>query len=68
MYNEVATLDAVANNSHLSTRQTENYSGMSKTSEHSILKHLKFHLYQVLLHQELHWNNFQNHVKFCQLA
>jgi hypothetical protein len=35
---EVAVLGAVANSTHLSTRQIESYSGISKTSVHRILK------------------------------
>jgi hypothetical protein len=65
---EVAVLGAVANSPHLSSRQIESYSGISKTSVHRILNHHKFHPYHVSLHQELHGNDFQNHVQFCQWA
>jgi predicted transcriptional regulator len=63
---EVAVLGAVANNPHLSTRQIESYSGISKTSVHRILKRHKFHIYHVSLHQELNGNGFQNREQFCQ--
>jgi hypothetical protein len=65
---EVAVLGAVANNPHLSTRQTESYSGISKTITHRILKRHMFLPYHVSLHQELHGNDFQNQVQFCQWA
>jgi hypothetical protein len=39
---EVAVLGAVANNPNLSTRQTESYSGISKTSVHRVLKRYNF--------------------------
>jgi hypothetical protein len=63
---EIAVLGTVANNPHLSTRQIESYSGISKTSAHRILKRRKFHSYRVPLHQELHGNDFQNRVQFCE--
>jgi hypothetical protein len=63
---EVAVLGAVANNPHLITRKIESYSGIYKTSVHHILKPHKFHLYHTSLHQELHRNDFQNRVQFCQ--
>jgi hypothetical protein len=54
---EVAVRGTAANNSHLSTRQTENFSGISKKMWTAFLK---FHPHHVSLHQELHGNDFIN--------
>jgi hypothetical protein len=65
---EVSILVAVANNPHLSILQIESYPEIFKRSVCCILKHCKFHPYHVSLHQELHGNDFQNCVQFCQWA
>ncbi|KAJ8896295.1 hypothetical protein PR048_001639 [Dryococelus australis] len=65
---DVAILAAVAVNPHVSTRQLEADIGIPKTSAHRILKRHTFHPYNVHLHQELHGNDVQNRVEFCQWA
>jgi hypothetical protein len=49
---EVAILGAVKNNPHLSTRQIESYSGISKRSLHHIVTPGTL------------WERFKNHVQF----
>lgn len=65
---EVTVLASVAMNPHVSTRQLEHEIGIPKTSVHRILTRHRFHPYHVHLHQELHGNDFQNRVQFCQWA
>jgi hypothetical protein len=61
---ELSVFGAVANNPHLCTRQSETYSGISKTSEHRILKRHKFHPYTYNYTR----NCMGNSVQFCQWA
>ncbi|XP_049806694.1 uncharacterized protein LOC126249075 isoform X2 [Schistocerca nitens] len=63
---EVTVLASVAMNPHVSPRQIEHKIGIPKTNVHSILTCHQFHPYRVHLHQELHENDFQNCVQFCQ--
>ncbi|KYM99634.1 hypothetical protein ALC62_09637, partial [Cyphomyrmex costatus] len=57
-------LAAVALNPHISTRQLERESGTKVDDEVSN----KFHPFHISLHQELHGNDFQNRVQFCEWA
>ncbi|EZA50914.1 hypothetical protein X777_10741 [Ooceraea biroi] len=65
---EVTVLAAVANNPHISSRQIQRNTGISKTSVLRILKRHSFHPYHIALHQELHGNDFINRIEFCQWA
>ncbi|RLU17341.1 hypothetical protein DMN91_009574 [Ooceraea biroi] len=65
---EVTVLAAVANNPHISSRQIQRNTGISKTSVLRILKRHSFHPYHIALHQELHENDFINRIEFCQWA
>lgn len=67
-HNEIAVLSAVAYNPHVSSRAISRGSGISQTSVIQILKRYKFHPYHISLHQELHGDDFQNRVVFCQWA
>ncbi|KAJ8914489.1 hypothetical protein NQ315_002761 [Exocentrus adspersus] len=66
--NEIAVLAAVAVNPHASSRRIARDSGISKTSILRILQRHKFHPYHISLHQELHGDDFENRVIFCQWA
>lgn len=66
--NEIAVLAAVNVDPHISTRQIERDSGISRRSVSRILKRYKYHPYHVSLHQELHGADFRNRVIFCQWA
>lgn len=65
---EVDILAAVAVNPHISSRQLAQSSGISKTSVLRVLHRYKFHPYHVSLHQELHGDDFQHRVQFCNWA
>lgn len=65
---ETDILAAVAVNPHISTRQLARSSGISQSSILRILHRHKFHPYHVSLHQELHGDDFQNRVDFCNWA
>ncbi|KZC06752.1 hypothetical protein WN55_07975 [Dufourea novaeangliae] len=64
--NTVNILAAVTQNPHASTRQLARESGISQRSVLRILHLNKFHAFHVSLHQELHGNDFQNRVNFCE--
>lgn len=64
--NTIAVLGTIAYDPHISTRQIEQDSGISRNSIHRILQRNKFHPYHVSLHQELHGTDFDNRVRFCQ--
>ncbi|KZC07787.1 hypothetical protein WN55_09813 [Dufourea novaeangliae] len=64
--NTVNILAAVTQNLHTSTRQLARESGISQRSVLRILHLNKFHAFHVSLHQELHGNDFQNRVNFCE--
>lgn len=66
--NEIAVLAAVAHNPYISSRNISRDSGISRRSVLRILRRYKFHPYHMSLHQELHGNDFQNRVTFCQWA
>lgn len=66
--NEVGVLAMIARNPHVSSRQIERESGVSKRSVLRILHRYKFHPYHLSLHQELHEMDFVNRVRFCQWA
>ena len=66
--NEVAILAAVAHNLHMSVRQLERGSGISRSSVWRILHRRKFHPYLMSLHQELYANNFDARIVFCCFA
>ena len=66
--NEVGVLAMVARNPHVSSRQIERESGVSKRSVLRILHRHKFHPYHLSLHQELHGTDFVNRVRFCEWA
>lgn len=61
-------LAAVAHNPHVSLREVSRNSGISRTSVSRILKHHKFHPYHISMHQELHGDDFNNRVVFCNWA
>lgn len=63
---EVNVLAAVANNPHVSSREIELHSGISRRSVLRILKRHKFHPYHICLHQDLHGDDFENRVQFCR--
>ncbi|KZC14298.1 hypothetical protein WN55_06875, partial [Dufourea novaeangliae] len=64
--NTVNILAAVTQNPHASTRQLAHESSISQRSVLQILHFKKFHAFHVSLHQELHGNDFQNCVNFCE--
>lgn len=65
---EISVLASVSRNPHISSRQIERESGISRRSILRILHRHKFHPYHVSLHQELHGNDFMNRVAFCRWA
>jgi len=64
--NTINILAAVAENPNVSTRQLECDSGISRRSILRILHFQKFHPFHISLHQELHGNDFQNRIQFCE--
>lgn len=66
--NEINIIAAVTHNPHISTRELERDSGISRTSILRILKVQKFHPYHIHLNQELHGDDFQNRMAFCTWA
>ncbi|KYN04951.1 hypothetical protein ALC62_04167 [Cyphomyrmex costatus] len=66
--NSTNILAAVALNPHISTRQLERESDISRRSVLRILHSNKFHPFHISLHQELHGNDFQNCIQFCEWA
>ncbi|CAH0553446.1 unnamed protein product [Brassicogethes aeneus] len=66
--NQNAVLASVAYNPHVSTRAISRDSGIALTSVWRILKRQKFHPYHISLHQELHGDDFNNRVAFCNWA
>lgn len=58
----------MVHDSHVSTRQLSRDSGMSQSSVCNVLKRNKYHPFHISLHQDLHGDNFQNRVRFCQWA
>ena len=66
--NEIAVLAAVANNPHISTKELARGSGISQSTICQILKRSKYHPFRVSMHKELHGDDFQNRVRFCQWA
>lgn len=63
---EVAVLAAVALNPHASSRDLERQIGISRTSALRILHRHKYHPFHISLHQELHGNDFQHRMEYCQ--
>ncbi|CAK9801642.1 hypothetical protein ANTPLA_LOCUS2883 [Anthophora plagiata] len=59
-------MEKVAENPHVSTRQLERVTNISKTSIIRILHEQKFHPYHVSLHQDLHGRDFENRLNLCQ--
>lgn len=66
--NEVNILAAVNVNPHVSTRELERESGISRSSILRILKQHKFHPYHIKLLQELHGDDFNRRLAFCNWA
>lgn len=64
--NEINILAAIAVNPHVSTRKIAREAGISQSSVIRILARHKFHPFHISLHQELHGNDFQNRINFCQ--
>ncbi|KZC10692.1 hypothetical protein WN55_02392 [Dufourea novaeangliae] len=65
--NTVNILAAVTQNPHVSTRKRERKKeNIIQRSVSRILHLKKFHAFDVSLHQELHGNDFQNRVNFCE--
>lgn len=64
---EVAVLGHVALDHRLSTRQLASVSGVSRGSVQRILKHYKFHPYKIHLLHELHEDDFDRRVQFCEV-
>ncbi|KZC06747.1 hypothetical protein WN55_07298 [Dufourea novaeangliae] len=62
----VNILTAVTQNPHASTMQLARESGISQRNVLRILHLNKFHAFHVSLHQELHGNDFQSRVNFCE--
>ncbi|XP_011858348.1 PREDICTED: uncharacterized protein LOC105555911 [Vollenhovia emeryi] len=63
--NTVNVLAAVAANPHISSRQITRGSGISQRSVLRILHEHTFHPFHLSLHQELHGDDFQNRLNFC---
>lgn len=66
--NQAAVLAAVAHDPHISSRDIASGSGISRRSVLRIMRDHKFRPYHMSLHQELHGNDFQNRIAFCQWA
>ncbi|KAF2895621.1 hypothetical protein ILUMI_10556, partial [Ignelater luminosus] len=66
--NQTAVLAAVAHNPHVGFREVFRNSGISRTSVWRILKNHKFYRYHISIHQELHGDDFNNRVVFCNWA
>ena len=64
---EVAILGHVNLDPTLSTRQLETVAGVSRRSIQRILKDHQFHPYKIHLVQELHEDDFDRRLQFCEL-
>lgn len=63
--NKVNILAAVNRNPHISQRQLERESNISRTSIRRLLKTEKFHPYHLVLHQELLPTDYDQRIRFC---
>lgn len=64
---EVAVLGQVHLDPTLSTRQLASVSGINRTSIQTILKKNKFHPYKIHLVQELHEDDYDRRLQFCEI-
>ena len=64
--NSTNILAAIALNPHISTRQLERESVCRRQSVLRIFHSNKFHPFHISFYQELHGNDFQNRVQFCE--
>lgn len=65
---EIMVLASVHENPHVSTRNLSNLIDISQSSASRILRKNKFHPYHINLTQELHGEDFNNRVRFCNWA
>ncbi|KAK2577947.1 hypothetical protein KPH14_012171 [Odynerus spinipes] len=63
-----SVIAAIDHNPHISLRQISRELDISKSSISRILKVQKFHPFHLSLHQDLHGNDFENRISFCQWA
>ncbi|KYN41572.1 hypothetical protein ALC56_04036 [Trachymyrmex septentrionalis] len=66
--NSTNILAAIALNPHISTRQLERESVCRRQSVLRIFHSNKFHPFHISFREELHDNDFQNRVQFCEWA
>lgn len=66
--NEARVLNLIENNPHIGSREISTETEISKSSVLRILKKYHYHPYHIELHQELHGEDFENRVTFCEWA
>jgi hypothetical protein len=66
--NQARVLNMIENDPHISSRDISTQLEISISSFVRILSKHKFHPYHMELHQELHGDDFQNRVAFCEWA
>lgn len=66
--NQALVLNLVENDHQISSRKIAEEMQISRRSVGRILKTHKYHPFHIELHQELHGEDFQNRVNFCQWA
>jgi hypothetical protein len=66
--NKAIVLNYADNNNHIGIRGISSETGISKSSVGRILQQHKYHPYHLELHQELHGDDFENRVAFCEWA
>lgn len=64
---ELNVLLALQQDPNISVREISRDTDISKSSVNRIIKKNKYHPYHLALHQELHGDDFQNRVRFCQI-
>lgn len=67
-HNLIAVLAAAAYNLYASSREISHQSGIAHTNIWKILKRHKYHSYHISMHQELHGDDFNNRMVFCNWA
>lgn len=65
--NQLLILLHLQDNVHISCRELEHQTGISKSSVNRIIKKHGYHPYHIALHQELHGADYDNRVNFCNL-
>lgn len=66
--NQIAVLAAINYNPRVSIREISHQLGISHTSVWKILKRHNYHPYHFSMHQELHGDDFNNRMVFCNWA